>query len=148
MKAFRFPLERVMHWRKMQLSLEEMKLGRLIGRRRELTAAVEHLDASVIEATAGLRRKPELEGSELNTLSHFQESAGKRRFALLEDIGRCDEEIRLQRKAVQAAQRNLRLLERLKEERLHKWSILYDREVEALASESHLVRWVNERQSS
>ena len=41
MKAFRFPLERVMQWRKMQLSLEEMKLGRLIGRRRELTAAVD-----------------------------------------------------------------------------------------------------------
>jgi hypothetical protein len=148
MKAFRFPLERVMQWRRMQLSLEEMKLGCLIGRRRDLASAVERLETSVIEITARIRRKPEVEGCELNALGRFRESAGQRRSELLGQIGRCDDEIRQQRKQAQTAQRNLRLLEILKEERWHTWSLLCDRELEALASEMHLVRWVNERRPS
>ncbi|MBI4877583.1 MAG: hypothetical protein HY822_23375 [Acidobacteria bacterium] len=144
MKAFRFPLERVMQWRKAQLELEELRLHRLLEQARAVAAAIGALEAAVTESGEGLRRQGSVAGSDLNTLCQFRQSAARRRERLLAEALECERAVERQRKQVRETQRAFRLLEKLKQERQREWSLGLDRELEALAGECHLARWVRE----
>ncbi len=82
MKSFRFPLQRVLDWRGLQLRTEEeklaalqQKLAALIHREKALAAAQSRSEAAVLGS-------PSIEGSDLRALAGFQVRIKSERAAL------------------------------------------------------------------
>ena len=141
MKAFRFPLEKALGWRRTQLEVEENRFKQQGAALAAVDQARAQLDDSSRRAEAYVRRQGGLDGSDLAALVGFlrkvrateKELAARR----LESEQRLAE---LQREMLEA-RRRCRLLERLKERRLEEWRTEADRETEAMASESFLAQW-------
>jgi hypothetical protein len=138
MKAFRFPLERVMQWRKLQLDMEHSTLQLRIEELRQLAAARDLLERAIHQSEAKLRDRADLTGSDLNAQGNFLRASAAKRTDLVQKFRSCEERVRTQRKKYQDAQRNFRLLEMLKADRRQEWSRAFDKELEDLAAESHL----------
>ena len=138
MKAFRFPLERVMQWRKLQLDMEHSTLQLRIEELRQLAAARDLLERAIHQSEAKLRDRADLTGSDLNAQGNFLRASATKRADLAQKFRSCEERVRTQRKKYQDAQRNFRLLEMLKADRRQEWSRAFDKELEDLAAESHL----------
>ncbi len=141
MKRFSFPLGRVMDWRGMHARLEELKLENLYAELRSIDAKIAALleerslsDQAVLDASV-------VAGSELAALSAF------RRFSVAEHTrlgclrADCSQRVSAQIQVVAAKRRDVRLLERLKQQRLAAWSVEFNREIDAQAEESHLAKW-------
>ena len=144
MKRFEFRLDRVREWRKTQVDLEAARLERLFGEKHRLE-----------EAAAELRRKVQAEEKKLATAMAAGEKVDGRQFSRLDDfrlhakqeqyalanrreqlLARIDE----QRRRLVEAQRNAKLLDRLKEKARDTWEKEYSKELEELAAELHLAR--------
>ena len=83
MTTFRFPLERVLDWRKLQMRAEEEKLAAL--QHRLDTGEPAHqraLGAAELKSESGLRKLTSVAGSELQTVAAFQTRVKKHRAAL------------------------------------------------------------------
>jgi flagellar biosynthesis chaperone FliJ len=142
MNAFRFPLEKVLAWRRSELELAELKF-------QQLTAAVAAVDKALAELeTAGIRAEILVRdwspvcGRDLAALGNFRLHVRKKNTELAARRAECAGRLAAGRGAMLEARRRLRLLERLKQRRLEDWRIARDKELEELASESYLARWV------
>ncbi len=142
MKAFQFPLQRVLDWRKLQLRAEEERLAglqkkaaALLQRENVLTAAQSRSESAVL----GLISIP---GSDLRALAEFHTRIKTERTALKTNRVQCDAQVAEQRKRLLKARKDCRVLEKLKEERYKAWSHLADREVEDTAAESYISSWL------
>jgi hypothetical protein len=141
MKRFSFPLGRVMDWRETLARIEESKLENLYAELRAIDARI----AAVLEERAQSQKMvlaaPAVSGTELAALDAF------RRFSVLEhmrlDRQRADSSRRVaaQIQIVALKRRDVRLLERLKQQRLIAWQAGFNREIDSQAEESHLARW-------
>ncbi|HTS31738.1 MAG TPA: hypothetical protein VMH81_37975 [Bryobacteraceae bacterium] len=141
MKAFHFPLQKVLDWRRTQLELEEMRF-------RQQSAALAGLDrASTQLAAAGstaerqVRAWKPVAGSELSALGSYRLHVKLKETELARSRAECRQELGRRESAMLEARRRLRLLERLKERRLAEWCRERDRELEDLASEAYLAKW-------
>jgi len=141
-KSFRFPLQRVLDWRGLQLRAEEeklaglqQKLASLIHREKALAVAQSRSESAVL----GL---PSIEGSDLRALAGFQVRIKSERAALKASRAQCDAQIVEQRKRLLKARKDYRVLEQLKEKRYKTWSYMGDREVEDTAAESYTSNWL------
>lgn len=141
MSAFRFPLERVLGWRRAQLEIEEARYRE----RRAALAALEReseaLEASGVEAQARVRGWHPLSGADLAALDGFRRGLRTRRQQIAVQRARCVSALEAQSKAMLEAQRRCRLLERLRERREAEWRAATDHALEELAGESYLARW-------
>lgn len=145
MKRFVFPLERVLEWRRIRAEMEQSRLERLLGEQRRLEEAAAELAAALEEARGALSRQAAagvaIDAAALAALEEFaagariQQEMFRRRQAEL--AGR----IQAQRARLAAAQRDLRLMEKLRERARSAWELDYARELEKLASELYLARW-------
>ncbi|MDE3166908.1 MAG: hypothetical protein KGN36_13970 [Acidobacteriota bacterium] len=141
MTAFRFPLEKVLQWRRKQLELEE-------ARYRQQNAVVAGLDrqraeteAAGIRAEIEVRQRGSLSGSDLTALDHFRLRVKKDEARIARDRADAACELALRRDAMLAARRRTALLEKLRERRYQEWEADRDREIEGIAAESFLARW-------
>lgn len=141
MKAFRFPLERVVHWRRTQVELERAAIERLVQRRLELQSAVEALQLDRSAAETSIARATSIDSRDLQTLSAYQERTRRERGALMERQGQLEREISVQLAKTTEAQRRLKLLERLRAKRLREWTIAMEADEERFAAEAWLGRW-------
>jgi len=146
MKAFLFPLERALDWRRTELQLAEARLHQQLAALAELDRARAALEAAGIRAETQVREFNPLAGRDLTALGSFRlliqvrekEIAGRR----LE----CQRELAARQAGLLEARRRCRLLERLRERRWTEWQLARDRELEELASDSYLAQW-NRRQA-
>ena len=141
MKRFHFPLERVLAWRRQQLELEEERLRRLTGERRQLQDDRQGLEREAVEARAAVLSVATVDACELAAMDSYQlylKLEGKRLAAKEQD---CDRRIDEQRSALTEARRRVELLDRLKSRRLNEWTREIDKEADALATEAFLARW-------
>ena len=138
MKAFRFPLAKVLHWRRVQLELEENKLKRLTAALAQLDRSGAELAAASIRAEMAVRTWSPLAGRDLAALAGFRAHVRDQERTLAVRRTECLRQIATQQDAMLAARRRCRLLERLEERQLHDWRLLSSREIEQLAAESHL----------
>jgi flagellar export protein FliJ len=141
MKSFRFPLQRVLDWRTLQLRSEEEKLAglqhklaALIHREKALTMARSRSESAVL-------RPPSIAGSDLRALAGFRVRIKSEHAALKASRAQCEAQIAEQRTRLLKARKDCRVLEQLKEKRQKEWSYLGDREVEDTAAESYLANW-------
>jgi flagellar export protein FliJ len=136
MTSFRFPLERVLDWRKLQLRAEEEKLAAVQQRLDAVTHRINALGAAELKSEWGLRKLTSMEGSELQTVAAFQARARKIREALEIEKQQCEKLVVAQRTRLLKARKDFRILEKLKERRHEAWTYLSEREIESIAADS------------
>ena len=141
MTPFRFPLEKVLEWRRTQLDLAEAQFRRQAAALAELDRAYAEAEATGNQAELQVRGWNPLAGRDLAALGIFRLYMKKREGEI--DLSRedCRKELAARRAAMLEARRRLRLLERLRERRYEEWRLANERELESLASESYLARW-------
>lgn len=140
MKRFRFPLERVLEWRRLEANLEAATLASLLGEKHRLQQAAEELEAQVLDATIAIQGRASLDACDLASLDAFRKWAKRRREEFQVQKAKLLVRTEDQRCRLLAARRKVQVLERLKERMRHEWSREYDRETEQLAAESYLAR--------
>jgi hypothetical protein len=156
MKAFRFPLERVLSWRQAQLSLEELGLRRL---NAELQTVVQEFeacqnrranaqsslltDSPTTSPSTALMTRPHVHvmGTDLRDLEQIGIWAAKRERELLKKAEGLRAMIVKQTRALTEARLRVRLLENLKQRRKEDWTAEENRELEELAGESAVATW-------
>jgi hypothetical protein len=145
LKKFIFPLSRVMDWRITQTHVEESKLEKLYAERRTIDASSAALLEARSRSDQALLRASSATGSELAAVAAFRRfsAAEQTRFERLR--ADCSRRVAAQIQVVAVKRRDVRLLERLKQQRFAAWSTGFDREITAQAEETHLAKWNSRR---
>ena len=141
MRAFEFPLRRVLEWRRTQLELAENKLRRMAADLEELALAAVKLNLVKGRAEQAVRDSPAVDAGDLWALAAYRARLIAEQQALARRRRECEQQVVLQRQRVLEAQRQCRLLEKLAQSRRAEWRIAMDREMEGLAAESFLALW-------
>ncbi len=144
MKAFRFPLDTVLDWRKTRLEAEEAALSRLAAERDRAEVEVRENREAGARAEREVMGAQEATAADLWALDGYRQAVTARARALEERVRAAEKQMAAQRGRVQEARRQCRLLENLKERRAAEWRQEADREVENFAGDSYLARWNRE----
>ncbi len=146
MKPFRFNLERVLEFQAAQLRAEEVKLQILNEEASNLRSALESLDEGCAEEEDKIRHATVLAGSDLQSLELYRRQIQGQKQRLRDRLADVARRLEAQREQLLKVRRKHRLLEKLKERRLQEWTIKSSKEIEQIASESHLARFVREQE--
>jgi hypothetical protein len=138
---FRFPLEKILEWRRTQLELEEAKYRQAAEAVAAIDRARAEVEAAAVKTEFEVRRWDAVAGRDLHALGDYRLHVHSQEQALAARRGECVKQATAQQTAMLEARRRCRLLERLRERRLAEWKVAQDRELDALASESYLARW-------
>lgn len=141
MSVFHFNLERVMHWRGLQLKSEESKLTRLIEKKALLESELNAIVNAIAEIPVMISALEEIHGSDLNGIAAYRVQLTTERDKV---VRRCSENMRLiaqQAEAHRVAKQRHRLLEELRARRHDEWKASRSRELDELAHDSYLARW-------
>jgi hypothetical protein len=144
MQAFRFTLEKALEIRARQLSLAELEFQRAAAALAHTDREREILLSARLSAESQIRRASALAGEDLLALEWFHRRSQKEERRLLHLRAEREQIVEERRAAMLEARRRLRLLERLRERRYSEWSARTAKEIEDLASESHLATWRRE----
>jgi len=138
MAPFRFRLNAILEWYRKQYQLEQGRLGTCAERAVQAETELERHRKDVLALQLELIQAPAVQALELVALGSFRHRAKQREVLLRQNWLKSRQAFDHQRTVVQAAQRRLRLIERLRDKRLSEYDYELSRELEALASESHL----------
>jgi len=141
MKAFRFPLDRALHLRRLQLELEQAKLQQLARDRDQLDLRATAIRSDAARTRAASTSQPQISSIELAALPGYQTGVRNRLSKLDGQKRDILKRIEDQRRVTLEAERKVKLLEQLREKRYADWSALMNREQEAFAAEAYLARW-------
>jgi flagellar export protein FliJ len=141
MKKFQFPLDRVLDWRRTQVRMEQIKLERMLAELHRMEGQAAALQGERESAQRAVVQSSSSMGSELLAFNTFRSASIARSAGLDRDRSACLERIRAQREVMSRKERDVRLLERLREDRLQAWVREQDREIDQQAAEGHLGRW-------
>jgi hypothetical protein len=134
-----------MDWRGAQARIEEVKLENLYAELRANDAKIAALLEERARADQAVLAASVVTGSDLGTLAAF------RRFSVAEHTrldrlrADCSQRVAAQLQVVAIKRRDVRLLERLKQQRFSAWSADFNREIDKQAEESHLAQWNAQR---
>jgi len=142
MTAFRFPLKRVLDLRRKQLELAEARYKRQAEEVAALDRARAEVEASGIRAEVQVREWKQVCGHDLGALSAFRQRVKAREAQIASERMVSARKLGELQMLMLEARRRCRLLERLEERRLAEWTAARDHELEDLAAESYLARWV------
>lgn len=145
MKAFRFPLERVLEWRARQVEIEEARLQALALEREGLAQRAADLEREVEEARRSVMAAGSPAVEELLALDRFHRYAVSQRARLAAATKDCEKRMAEQRTRVAEARRRQELLARLRQRRRAEWQAAFDREQDDLAAELHLAKIANRK---
>jgi flagellar export protein FliJ len=141
MKNFNFRLDRVMDWRRTQTCIEQAKLEQLFSELQSIDAREDALLAQRTESEQELLTESAATGFELATLDAFRQFTVAERSRLSTKRRDCGKRIALQMQVVAGKRRDVRLLEKLREQRLKSWQAELGRDVDRQADEAYLARW-------
>ncbi len=144
MKTFRFPLQRVLEWRALQLRVEEEKLAGVQQQMASLVRMQEQLATARSRSETHLFASGAAAGSDLQSWALYQARLAKQQDLLKKQLLQCEQLIGEQRQRLLKARTDHRVLEKLKERRWRQWVYLNDRELEDTAAEVYLARWGRE----
>jgi len=141
MKSFSFPLERVREWRSEQLDVEEGTLRALVAGRMALMSRRQELLEDRRSLDLALTRAREVTAEALAALEAYRRWIKAETQRLATAILEAESRVAAQRQRVIEAQRNCRLLGKLRERALRQWWKDAGRETENLAAEIYLAKW-------
>lgn len=140
MKRFEFRLQRVLEWRDKRLEIEREK-------QRMLIAELAAIDSSIREHEEA-RNAPYdgvMTGLDLAALQQFRDRLERELVQLAQRRHECSIRVAQQNEAVVVAHRDVRLLERLRENMLQRWQRAADLELDQIASETFLAQFTRRR---
>ena len=140
MNGFRFPLQKVLDWRRTQLELEESRFKQGLAAMASLDRERAGWEAAGIKAEIQVRDWNPLAGGDLAALGRFRVNVREREKEIDGRRAECRKLLDERQNSMLEARRRCRLLERLKERRWREWQAACDRELEQLAAESFLAR--------
>lgn len=141
MKKFAFPLERVMDFRRMQARLEEVKLEGLYAELRATDAREAALIAQKTQSENALRTEKSVTGFDLELFATFREAMTIEQNRLQQARAACRKNIDAQLAVLVMKRREVKLLEKLKEQRFEKWEKEMFKEIDQQAEEAYLAKW-------
>jgi flagellar export protein FliJ len=147
MKAFAFPLQRILEYRRQQAGVEQTRLETLLRQVRELDDEIATLASQKAQLRDDIRSGNLAAGYELGAASRFEAFLSRQQMQLEKRKAEAQASSENQRRVAVEAQRKVKLLERLRDRRMTEWTAACDRELEEIAAESHLARLMSERRS-
>lgn len=135
MKPFQFRLASVVRIREMQLRAEEFKLAELTVQRSRLESSLTELQRSLDQSWSTQKARPAFSSSELIALQALEDHHKRQAVMIRQQLAAQEELICKQRAVLIEIRRNLRLFEKLKEERLTEWQADADREMGGLVDD-------------
>ena len=148
MKAFQFPLQRVLEWRELQMRTEEEKLSTIQNKLAEVLHRENALTAAQLNAEMKVLGRPLVEATEFRALAAFQLRIRGERVSLVAARKNLEILIAEQRKRLLKVRKVCKILENLKERRKKSWTYLHDRELENTAAESFISNWARSNAES
>ncbi len=136
MKKFEFRLASVLRLRETRLAAEKIKLQELLAERERLQESLDSYEKEQKDALAWVHNTQGANSADLRALSAFQLGSKARRATVQRAIQSCETDIQEQRFRLMQAERNQKLLLKLKEKRLASWQYDADRELEIIAQEA------------
>src|ERR1043166_6036979 len=141
MTSLRFPLKRVLDWRRTQLELEEARYKQQAAALAALDRARAEIEAAGLRAEIQVSQWDNLAGRDLSALGAFRLRVQAREAEIACRRVDCARKLEEQQRVMLEARRPCRLLERLAERKAAEGRVALDRELEEIASESHLGKW-------
>ncbi len=141
MKAFHFPLQRVLEWRALHMRTEEEKLSSIQNKLAEVLYRDNALVVAQLNAQMNILGQQVMDGSEFRALAAFQLRIRNQRATLLASRRDLESQVAEQRKRLLKARKDCKILENLKERRKRAWTYLSERELENTAAESYISSW-------
>jgi flagellar export protein FliJ len=141
MQTFRFRLEKVLEWYTRQYELEERRLAVCLAAFAQAKAAIAALLAERLSIEQETLSRAAIPAQDLVTLSLYRLGARKREKELHTARDGRQAEVAAQRLKLQAAERRVRLLEKLRERRVAEYTYAETRELEELASDAFFSKW-------
>jgi len=148
MKAFQFPLQRVLEYRELQMRTEEEKLSTIQNQLAEVLHRENALTAAQLNAEMNLLGRPVVEATEFRALSAFQLRIRSEKVSLVAARKNLETQIAEQRKRLLKARKDCKILQNLKDRRKKAWTYLSDREIENIAAESYISNWARSNAES
>ena len=121
MKAFRFPLARVLEWRRTEMELEENKLKQLHAAVRELDRQRDQWQRSRDQEEQAVVARATVEARDLHALDNWRLAVKLRCAEIARRRRECEAGIAAQQQKLLEARRRYRLLDKLQERRLTEW---------------------------
>ena len=147
MKKFRFPLQRLLNYRRSRLAGEQAVLERLRAEQAALQQRRTALEREERMVNESIRRLPVLDSGQLAAVAAFRRFAAAEAVRLAEAASAASARVSAQREAVLSARREVEVLEKLRERRLHDWRLELDQEMEKQTAELVVARWSLSRQT-
>jgi flagellar export protein FliJ len=141
MKSFQFPLQRVLDWRALLMRMEEEKLAALQHKLASLVQRENALIAARSKAELDVLRLPSIDGAQIRALAAFRLRIQNDCASIRASRVQCETQIAEQRRRLLVARKDLRSLQKLKEQRWKTWQYLSGREVEDTAAENYISQW-------
>src|ERR1035441_5409023 len=129
MKAFQFPLEKALDWRRVQLELEEARYKQQVASLSGLDRQRAEIEASGIRAEIQVREWRPIAAGDLTALGNFRLHVKSQESDIARRRVEVAQKLADQQKLMLEARRRCRLLERLKERRLSEWTAARDHEI-------------------
>ncbi|HUA85560.1 MAG TPA: flagellar FliJ family protein [Bryobacteraceae bacterium] len=145
MTPFRFPLDKVLDWRRLLMRAEEEKLAVLQSRLQQIRQRISLLVSTQQKSEWSYRNLPSVAGSDLHSLPAFQARVNRQRTVLELEQKKCETQIEAQRAQLLKARRDYRVLEKLKERRHRAWAYELDRELENTAADAYFSKLIQSR---
>jgi flagellar FliJ protein len=141
MKAFSFSLEQVMRWRMTTLKTEKVRLEGIRFHLEQARIERLKLSQSLSDAKQSIGSQGLLTGADLRNIDAYTGRLGKQVELAGQKMSSLSEAIAKQLLVVSGADRNVRLLERLRERRLAEWQTEVNKESEEQSSDFSAGQW-------
>ncbi len=141
MRRFRFALETVLRWRQSRLEAEQARLGELVTELERIRLRIRQAEEDAQAAARDVLGAGAIPAAELAALEAYLRRLVQERARLSRAEADCQARIAAQRECVVEAQRQVRVIEKLRERRFEEWRTELDRETETLAAEAYLAQW-------
>jgi flagellar export protein FliJ len=140
MNTFRFRLQRVLDYRRTQFQIAESACQRAGARVHAIRAQQAALAYRKSETRKAFARLPEVAGQDLESLPGWYKWTDTQSAQLIRLEHAAAQEPQKRREAMVEAQRKVRLLEKLHDNRKAQWQSDFDREVEEQAADAFRAR--------
>jgi hypothetical protein len=141
MPGFVFRLQRVLQWRRTTLTLEQSRLENLRAQERAVETARRDLIDNRLRQQRQVAEASAVTGRDLADLEAFRAWAAREEAALAARAAALQRALAEQAARVFSADRDVRLVERLKERRREAWTAEEERRIEEMANESATSEW-------
>jgi flagellar export protein FliJ len=142
MSTFQFRLDRVLEWYRTQLQLDENHLAACLAALNLVQERIARLSAERLAVESETVAGGSILARDLSSLGFYRIRVKKEEAALDEERARRERAAADQRARVQAAQRRVRLVEKLRARRLSEYDYAENRALECVAAEAYLSKWI------